>query len=216
MKGARYLIGSYRALLKIVKHRIALVKSGRKLGVPLVQILKHDNSKFSFIEFKFYVEAFELGIEKPEHASAWRHHWMNNPHHIEYWQEKDLTFTRYVDRSRGDIPNYHAFGGGTKKKYSPNPEIIGWKTESGWPQVWMPDMFIREMIADWIAASLVYSGQYPKAPRWDWGNAKLVKMLKKLEHHHQPECSSRGFALTLLKAEGMITEEQYKEANVLD
>ena len=132
-----YMVGSVKAIKKIVKHRIALAIAGRQVGISWQQILKHDNSKFSLVEFRYYIEAFELGIKKPEHATAWEHHWRNNPHHIEYWIDKDLTFTWCINDC--DWENEGGFGGGWKKEYSPNPEIIGWKTKQERPEVWIPD-----------------------------------------------------------------------------
>ena len=201
-----YMVGSVKAIKKIVKHRIALAIAGRRVGISWQQILKHDNSKFSLIEFRYYVEAFELGIKKPEHATAWEHHWRNNPHHIEYWIDKDLTFTWCINDC--DWENEGGFGGGVKRYPSSYDQPNVWG-------VWIPDKYIREMIADWMAASYAYSGMWPVAGNWEWGNKNLVKMLLKIEHAAQPEASARGLALQILRRLNMITDEQYTEANII-
>ena len=64
-----------KTILTISKHRIALAKAGRKLGVSWKRILKHDNSKFHPIEFMQYVAKFELRTNDPEKwANSWGHH----------------------------------------------------------------------------------------------------------------------------------------------
>ena len=195
--------GVISALRKIYTHRVALWKAGRKLGVTTSRLLRHDNSKFYPVEFFSYVARFELGAwDETKWQRAWKHHWQHNDHHIEYWQEKDLYFS-------------WSHGGATKKVYAEHPEIIGQPTKKEWPEVWMPDAAIREMIADWMAASYAYSGEWPNAGSWDWGNKYLVKQLLKLEHHPQPEISSRGFAILLLRNNNLITDEQILEVNTI-
>lgn len=169
----KILIGCCSMLGTIAKHRIALYKAGKKLGVPLARLLKHDNSKLHPAEFMPYVRKFKLGIDnREEWNAAWKHHWQHNAHHIEYWLDRDA---------------------------------VGVCT-------WMPDDCIREMIADWMAASYAYAGEWPKAPNWSWGNEKLLSMLMQLEHTMQPETSSRGFAVALLQSQQLITPEQVKIA----
>lgn len=199
-----YPLGVYKALRKIIKHRWALYKAAKVMGVPMRRILAHDNSKFHPVEFMQYVKRFELGIEDAHRwARAWRHHWRHNDHHIEYWQNQSLAFSW---SGPGVYDTGIDFGNG----------IVGegnlMRVQSGSP-VWMPDCAIREMIADWMAASYAYSGAWPKAPDWQWGNKNLVSTLMKLEHTNQPETSTRGFAMELLQKHGMITEEQYKACN---
>ena len=199
----KQLKGMLTALKKIYRHRVALWKAGRKLGVSTRRLLAHDNSKFHPIEFSQYVARFELEkYDENKWQKAWKHHWQHNDHHIEYWQEKDLYFS-------------WEHGGPTKKHYTEHPEIIGQRTKEEWPEVWMPDNAIREMVADWMAASYAYSGYWPEAGSWEWGNKNLVKQLLKLEHHPQPEISTRGFAILLLRNHNLITEDQILKVNTI-
>ena len=192
------LIGCCSMIGTIAKHRIALYKAGKKLGVPFTRILKHDNSKLHLAEFMPYVRKFKLGINNSaEWFVAWKHHWQHNDHHIEYWQEKKLThdYDHTICEVRNINRGKQTFGGGV---YTCDPTR---------KDCWMSDDAIREMIADWMAASYAYTGAWPKAPNWAWGNEKLLSMLMQLEHTMQPETSTRGFAVALLQSQQMITPE---------
>ena len=54
-------------------------------------IKEHDESKFSDEEFEAYAQHF-YGDKKNdfEYEEAWKHHWMNNEHHPEYWLGEDM------------------------------------------------------------------------------------------------------------------------------
>lgn len=56
-------------------------------------IRDHDESKFSEEEFEPYARKWHLdGIKAPEYKAAWKHHWMNNEHHPEYWLGEDMPY----------------------------------------------------------------------------------------------------------------------------
>lgn len=191
-----FLFASFRYLRTVIRHRWALLLAAQKLGVPFSRVLHHDNSKFSWIEWRAYVRRFEMGIKDPEEwARAWRHHWTHNDHHIEYWQERALVFSwTGTHKFRGD-----------------------WRRAEKWKEllptgVFVPDDAVEEMVADWMAASYAYNGSWPKAGQWEWGKNNLVGELRKLEHRHQPEISTRWFAIHLLRKFDMITPEQVQEA----
>ena len=56
-------------------------------------IEEHDNSKYSEEEFEPYAQHF-FGDKKnnSEFEEAWRHHWMNNKHHPEFWLGEDMPY----------------------------------------------------------------------------------------------------------------------------
>jgi hypothetical protein len=56
-------------------------------------IEEHDESKFSEEEFEPYAQKW-FGDKKktPEYEEAWKHHWMNNEHHPEYWLGEDMPY----------------------------------------------------------------------------------------------------------------------------
>lgn len=56
-------------------------------------IKEHDESKFSEEEFEPYAKKWHLdGIKTPEYEEAWRHHWMTNEHHPEFWLGEDMPY----------------------------------------------------------------------------------------------------------------------------
>jgi hypothetical protein len=56
-------------------------------------ISEHDESKFSEEEFEPYAQKwFGNGEKTLEYKEAWKHHWMNNEHHPEYWLGQDMPY----------------------------------------------------------------------------------------------------------------------------
>lgn len=56
-------------------------------------IREHDESKFSEEEFDAYAQKwFGNGEDSFEYKEAWKHHWMNNEHHPEYWLGEDMPY----------------------------------------------------------------------------------------------------------------------------
>ena len=54
-------------------------------------IEEHDDSKFSEPEFEPYAQKwFGNGEKTLEYEEAWKHHWMNNEHHPEFWLGEDM------------------------------------------------------------------------------------------------------------------------------
>ena len=59
-------------------------------------IQEHDDSKYSEEEFEAYAQHF-YGPNKNnkndlEFEEAWKHHWMNNEHHPEFWLGEDMPY----------------------------------------------------------------------------------------------------------------------------
>ena len=56
-------------------------------------IQEHDDSKFSEEEFEPYAQHF-YGDKKNdfEYEEAWKHHWMHNEHHPEFWLGEDMPY----------------------------------------------------------------------------------------------------------------------------
>lgn len=56
-------------------------------------IAEHDDSKFSEEEFEPYAQKwFNNSGKTPEYEAAWKHHWMNNEHHPEFWLGEDMPY----------------------------------------------------------------------------------------------------------------------------
>lgn len=111
--------------ITITKHRNLVVKYCFKLGIGF-QGLKHDLSKYSWVEFyngaKYYTGVHSpIGDEKKArgYSKAWLHHKGRNKHHFEYW----IYFSKF------------------ERKFVP---------------VRIPIKYVKEMICDKIAASRTY------------------------------------------------------------
>ena len=56
-------------------------------------IRDHDESKYSEEEFEPYAQKwFGDGKKTFEYEEAWKHHWMSNEHHPEYWLGEDMPY----------------------------------------------------------------------------------------------------------------------------
>lgn len=83
-----------RYLRYVAKHKRYVYQEGRKLGVPILQLLTHDLSKFRPSEWVPYVNTF-YGTDKEKKASkdafdaAWLAHIHRNPHHWQHWLLKE-------------------------------------------------------------------------------------------------------------------------------
>jgi hypothetical protein len=56
-------------------------------------INEHDESKFSEEEFEPYAQYFYKDKKDNfQFEEAWKHHWMNNEHHPEYWLGEDMPY----------------------------------------------------------------------------------------------------------------------------
>ena len=56
-------------------------------------IEEHDESKFSEEEFEPYAQKwFGDGKKTFEYNQAWKHHWLHNEHHPEFWLGEDMPY----------------------------------------------------------------------------------------------------------------------------
>ena len=56
-------------------------------------IEEHDESKYSEEEFEPYAQHFYGTKDNDfEYNQAWKHHWMNNEHHPEFWLGEDMPY----------------------------------------------------------------------------------------------------------------------------
>jgi len=117
----------------VARHKWFVFVAGRKIGVSLWQLLIHDWSKFTPIEWRAYVDYFygeqksvmKAGVSTPEFDAAWLHHQHRNPHHWQHWILR-----------RDD---------GTVEKLD------------------MPERFVYEMVADWAGAGRAITGRWDLA-----------------------------------------------------
>ena len=94
----------YLEYIKAHKERVEKFASWLKTNCPEVfegvdtdvfwdLIKEHDESKFSEEEFEPYAQRWHGDKKKtPEYDEAWKHHWMNNEHHPEFWLGEDMPY----------------------------------------------------------------------------------------------------------------------------
>ncbi len=116
------------------RHKWFVLLAGLKVGgIPLWRLLIHDFSAFSFTEAPAYADRAKHDghiRDRRAWAYAWLHHQNHCPHHWEYW-------TFYW---QGDPTFYDGI------------------VKNGCME--MPEPYIREMIADLMGASRVYTGSW--------------------------------------------------------
>jgi len=119
----------FKYLWVVLKHKWYVFVAGRRIGgIPLWRLITHDLSKFLPLEFISYANYFCNNKMGAEHFTyGWLSHQNRNPHHWEYW----IPRTRAVGNDGGDAD-------------------IGVPLD-------MPETYVREMLADWLAASKAYT-----------------------------------------------------------
>lgn len=92
-----YLQRLFGHISTVLTHKREVFKACCKAGQPW-RGFWHDMSKFSPTELGEYVRYFEQGISPRDVAlkqgkvfTAWRHHVGHNPHHWEYWIDRQET-----------------------------------------------------------------------------------------------------------------------------
>jgi hypothetical protein len=61
-------------------------------------IEEHDDSKFSDEEFEPYAQKwFNNSGKTLEYEEAWKHHWMHNEHHPEFWLGEDIPYIYIIE-----------------------------------------------------------------------------------------------------------------------
>ena len=127
-----------------IRHKWFVFIAGRKIGVPLLRLIKHDWSKFMPSELPHYQRQFFGKADDPlGFIICWIRHQNRHEHHWEYWIPR-------TGHNRCNPP------------YPDNKPIP------------MPINAIKEMAADWLGASRAYEGQFPKSLReWGWFNGNF-------------------------------------------
>jgi len=142
-------MNQYLKQLKVILlHKWYFFKAGRYLGSPLWLCLIHDISKFAPVEFINYSRWFGGVKDRLGWAKAWRHHAHHNRHHPEHW----------ILSWRGDPDFYNDIGESLAQFVTVLP---------------MPELYVREMVADWMAASKTFTGSFDIAV---WLNENGPKM----------------------------------------
>ncbi len=140
-----YKSSCYWQYLKyLLLHKWFVFVTGRWISVPFWRLVIHDLSKFTPVEFLNYAR-FKYGVKSiDEWVKAWLHHLQHNSHHPEHWILSWL----------GDPDYYREIGQDIARFVVCLP---------------MPELDVREMVADWIASSKQFTGSY-NIDNWLNGN----------------------------------------------
>lgn len=126
-----------------LKHKYHVFRVGRKMGLGIWQLLIHDLSKFTPAEYPHYQRWF---FENKDDPDGFAQAWLHHQNHNpHHWDY-------WIPRTSHRI--------GVQGGYDPQPMP-------------MPEKYVREMVADWIAAGITYAGDPDPQP---WLNKSYHKM----------------------------------------
>ena len=120
-------------LASLVLHIQSVKEAGEELGVDSLQLVYHDQSKFTPNEFPFYAKHFHGGGSPNGFALAWIHHMHHNPHHWQHWIFPDGFTPKGSDAENGvlEMPNNYllemvADWMGAEKTYGGSWDMTNW------------------------------------------------------------------------------------------
>lgn len=79
------MLKNWKYLKYIFWHKLCVYQYGRKVGLPVLQLLIHDWQKFMPSEWVPYREFFYGERDHDAFLRAWNHHLKYGPHHWQYW-----------------------------------------------------------------------------------------------------------------------------------
>jgi hypothetical protein len=111
---------------------------GTKFKISHLRLLRHDNSKFSYIEFWPYARHYygDKGDDEGFNR-AWTRHFRVNDHHWEYYVHNYIPGVTTAEQSMAIAKE-------------------------------MNEQAMLEMVCDWIAATFAYQGLFPVPGKWPW------------------------------------------------
>lgn len=128
-------------------------------GIPWHRILLHDMSKFHPKEFFGYARQFYRdGQDQLGFSKAWLHHQNVNDHHPEYF------IMRGYHKKMDKEPEY----------FEPIFFEVSLTATGKMAKIKMPEVCMREMVADWIGAGITYGGT---ADMTEWLEKNLISKL---------------------------------------
>jgi hypothetical protein len=154
----------------VLKHKLFVLLAGLKLHVPIIILICHDWDKFLPDEWFPYARTFyapdgsKQYKESPEFSEAWMLHQHRNKHHWQYWLNAGITPLAYThvlvwDRGAASIII--------------EGQVYDWAGQISVREA-MPDVFRREMLADWYGAGRALG--FPDTGAWYRKNADNIKL----------------------------------------
>lgn len=170
----------------VVRHKYFVFRACMKIGVPFWIAVFHDWDKFLPDEWFAYVHTFyapdgtKQYKESVDFAHAWMLHQHRNKHHWQYWlwinvpshnAAIPLRKSDYLVWDRGNaqrVVTRLSVSGEYYDLLDPSPT-----DEVGFPDP-MPDVYRREMLADWFGAGRALG--FPKTWEWYEKNKDNIKL----------------------------------------
>lgn len=158
----------------LVTHITHVREAGRKLGVPDVQLMDHDDSKFSDVEFLAAAENWHGGAPNPDrYARAWLNHIHQNPHHWQHWIFPDGFIPKGADVERGvmEMPQDYALEMvadwmGSSMAYTGSWDMTEWLKNN------MPRIRLHSKTAVYVRGVLTGLGYGPDVTDMPWAQEK--------------------------------------------
>lgn len=133
------VLSTLKYILLTIQHKWFVLIFGLRLGVPLWQLIIHDLSKFSRHEAPHYGRKFFGDASDP---LGFARAWLHHQNANPHHWEYWIPRTIHNRQSSSATPN---------------------------TSMRMPERYVREMVADWLAASRTYEGTVPdKLSEWVW------------------------------------------------
>lgn len=152
----------------LVNHISHVREAGEMIGVNIEQLSVHDDSKWTHDEFPYYANNFHGDPHNPDAPDGFAGAWLHHVHqNPHHWQ-------------------YWIFPDGFTPRNS--------NVENGVVQ--MPPMFALEMIADWMGASMAYTGSWDMQ-EWLWKNMPKIRVHSKTAEYLRGKLDMLGYADTV-------------------
>lgn len=173
----------WQYLKYVLRHKWFVLLAGMRLKVPILMLIFHDWDKFMPDEWLPYAKTFYASdgskryAESVEFAYAWMKHQHRNKHHWQYWlwiTIADHNFGMPIRKS-----NYFVWDRGEAqeivKRGDPETRLELRSVPPYYPinADPMPDLYCREMLADWMGAGKALG----KPLVWEWYEANKDKMI---------------------------------------
>lgn len=170
----------WQYLKYVLRHKWFVFVAGLKVGVPVWMLVLHDWDKFMPDEWFPYAKTFYKPNGEKQYnnsddfAMAWMKHQKRNKHHWQYWLKENGL--------RIQARPYLVWDTGKTSWMRPLHNPLGFEDytfeevkDVTWVPDPMPDVFRREMLADWHGAGRAIKGK--EANTLAWYTANRDKMI---------------------------------------
>ena len=180
----------------VLRHKWFVFCACLELGVPIRLAIIHDWTKFTPTEWSPYVNMFfnPDGTKrkgKPDEAflRAWHHHEANNKHHWGYWLIFSGEKERYAIQQHSDgnpififdFVENNALEGSIPDDFGMTDaykHIVAIRNrlnrDSKVVALEMPEVYAREMVADWIGAGAAITGNQDPTEWYEKNKDKII------------------------------------------